>query len=318
MAQTDLHVPVDASAATDRDSWLALIDQIGEEEGYFQTLGPHHWAMFIDDSPTLIVSFETIDQARARQGQMPLAHHIAAAKGWSHLCLISDGQTWFRDPAVYAYFDRLVDEAFFEDFDRVLFYGAGPSAYAACAFCVTAPGAQVLALNPIATLNPAQTGWDNRFRSDRRRDFTSRYGYAPAMVDGCSALTLILDPTRKPDAMHAALFHAPYTTTLPTRFAGAEVETVLSRLGVLDEVIIQATEARLTPFSFATLWRKRRDDAAYLKYLLADVEAAGKKALAIALCRNVVQRLKLNRFRKRMADLTDGARLVQPGPNAKL
>ena len=85
-----MDVPVDASAATDRDSWLALIDQIGEEEGYFQPLGPSHWALFVDDGRTLVVSFETLDTARARQGQMPLLHHIAAEKGWSHLCLIAE------------------------------------------------------------------------------------------------------------------------------------------------------------------------------------------------------------------------------------
>ncbi len=313
MAETDLDVPLDASAATDRDSWLALIDQIGEEEGFFQTIGPRHWAMFVDDSPTLIVSFETVAQARARQGQMPLVHHIAAAKGWSHLCLISDGQTWFRDPAVYAYFDRLVDDAFFEDFDRVLFYGAGPSAYAATAFCVAAPGAQVLALNPVASLNPAQTGWDDRYRADRKLDFTSRYGYGPDMVDGCGALTLIFDPASKPDAMHAALFDATFTTALRARFAGAEVETVLARLGILDDVIIQATEARLTRSSFAALWRKRRDDAAYLKYLLIEVEAKGHTARAIMLCRNVAQRLKLNRFRKRLSELSQ-PKAAKPAP----
>jgi hypothetical protein len=305
MPQSDLDVPVDASAATDRDSWLALIDQIGEEEGYFQTVGPNHWAMFVDDSPTLIVSFETVEQARARQGQMPLAHHIAAAKGWSHLCLISDGQTWFRDPAVYAYFDRLVDDAFFEDFDRVLFYGAGPSAYAACAFCVAAPGAQVLVLNPIATLNPAEAGWDNRHRSHRKRDFTSRYGYGPDMVEGCAQLSVIHDPTVDADAMHAALYHAPFTQALSARHGGTTLEAEFARLGILDEVIIQAAEARLTPASFATLWRKRRDDAVYLKSLLFKTETAGRRALSIRLCTNVVNRLNLNRFRKRLDQLTE-------------
>lgn len=311
MPQSDLDIPVDASAATDRDTWLALIDQIGGEEGYFQTVGPRHWAMFVDDSPTLIVSFETIDQARARQGQMPLTHHIAAAKGWSHLCLISDGQTWFRDPAVYAYFDRLVDDAFFERYDRVLFYGAGPSAYAACAFCVAAPGAQVLVLNPIATLNPAQTGWDDRHRSHRKRDFTSRYGYGPDMVDGCAQLSVIHDPTVSADAIHAALYHAPFTQALPARHGGLALEGEFFRLGILDEVIIQATEARLTPASFATLWRQRREDATYLKTLLVKIETAGRKALAIQLCNNVVARLKLNRFRKKLAELTDA-----PKPDA--
>ena len=304
MNDTDLDVPVDASAATDRQSWLALIDLIGEEEGYFQTVGPHHWAMFVEDSPTLIVSFETIDQARSRPGQMPLAHHVAAAKGWSHLCLIADGPTWYRDPAVYAYFDRLVDDAFFEDFDRILFYGAGAASHAACAFSVAAPGAQVLAVNPVATVNPAQTGWDDRFRAARRMNFTHRYGYAPDMVDGCAHLSMIFDPRHKPDAMHAALFNAPYAARLMTRYGGPEIETVLSRLGILTEVMIQATEGTLTEASFAKLWRKRRDDAAYLKYLLGDVEDGGHKARAVAVCTNVVNRLKISRFRKRLAELT--------------
>ena len=125
------------------------------------------------------------------------------------------------------------------------------------------------------------------------------------MVDGCGHLTLILDPRIKADAMHAALFHAPFVTTLPARYAGPEVEPMLARLGVLTEVIIRAAEGTLTASGFASLWRKRRDDAAYLKYLLADVEAGGHKARAVALCSNVVNRLKIQRFRRRLAELTE-------------
>ena len=117
---------------------------------------------------------------------MPLGAEHRAAGGWSHLCLIAEGDTWFRDPAVYAYFDRLVDDAFFEDFDHVLFYGAGMAGYAACAYSVAAPGAQVLALNPRATLDPAAGRWDDRDRAARRLDFTSRYGYAPDMLEGAA------------------------------------------------------------------------------------------------------------------------------------
>ena len=308
MQESEADIPVDASAATDRDSWLALIDLIGEEEGHFHTVGTRHWALLVEDSPTLIVSFETVQQARARVGQMPLAHHVAASKGWSHLCLIADGQTWYRDPAVHAYFDRLVDDAFFEDFDNILFYGAGPSAYAACAYSVAAPGSRVLALNPVATLDPAVAGWDDRFTADRKLDFTARYGYAPDMVEGCAALALIFDPRQKPDAMHAALFRAPYATALRVRYAGGNVESVLSRLGVLTDVMILAAEGRLTAVSFAKLWRKRRDDTAYLKNLLQDVEQDGHRARALALCTNVVNRLKIQRFRKRLAELTGTSR----------
>ena len=297
-----LDLPHDAAAATDRASWLALIDAIGEEAGYFQTVGSRHWALFVDESPTLLVSFETVAGARARPGQMPLAQGIATARGWSHLCLIAEDQTWFRDPAVYAYFDRLVDDAFFEDFDRVLFYGAGPAGYAACAFAVCAPGAQVLVLNPVATLNPAQAGWDDRYSAARRLDFTSRYGFAPDMVDGAAHVTLILDPKQRLDAMHAALFHAPYVTTLPARLAGPDMEATLTRLGVLTDLITQATEGNLTASSFAALWRKRRNDTTYLKALLQ--AAVGSVGREIMVCRNVVKRLKSARFRKRLNELT--------------
>jgi hypothetical protein len=305
MPDPSLAIPQDAASATDRDSWLALIDTIYEEAGYFQTVGKRHWAVFADEGPTLLVSFETAESARARPGQMPLTHGIAQEHGWSQLCLIAEDQTWFRDPAVYAYFDRLVDDAFFEDFDRVLFYGAGPAGYAACAFAVCAPGAQVLALNPIATLNPSQTGWDDRFRSARRLDFTSRYGYAPDMVDGADHVTLILDPCQRLDAMHAALFHAPFVTQIAARLAGSDLEAALTRLGVLSTVITQAAEGKLTRASFAALWRKRRDDMTYLRTLLQTV--TGKVQREIMLCRNVADRLKSARFRKRLNDLTGTA-----------
>ncbi len=311
MTDQILGVPKDAAAATDRDTWLTLIDPIGEEAGYFQTVGPRHWAFFVDDSPTLLVSFETIASARARPGQMPLAHGIAAAHGWSHLCLIAEDQTWFRDPAVYAYFDRLVDDAFFEDFDRVLFYGAGPAGYAACAYAVTAPGAQVLALNPVATLNPAQAGWDDRYTADRRRDFTSRYGFAPDMVDGADHVTLIHDPKVRLDAMHAALFHAPYTTTIAARFAGTDVEATLTRLGILPDLIAQAAQGQLTRSSFATLWRRRRADQTYLKAL--QLSLAGKPNRELILCGNAAARLKSTRFRKRLTELTAK---MEAGPGA--
>jgi len=41
--------------------------------------------------------------------------------GWSHLSIISDGDTSFHDPKVYSYFDRLDDDEIFDDFDHVVF-----------------------------------------------------------------------------------------------------------------------------------------------------------------------------------------------------
>ena len=298
-----VHPAPDAATATDRASWFARLEDITEESGYFQTVGTRHWALFIDESPTLLVSFESIDQARARPGQMPLAHGIAHTRGWSHLCVISDGETWYRDPAVYAYFDRLVDDAFFEDFDRVVFYGAGPAGYAAAAFAVTAPGSTVLALNPLATLAPAQAGWDKRYASARRFDFTSRYGYAPDMVDGTAKMHVIHDPMVPEMAMHAALFRASHAVPLRARHIGDRLEWALIHMGVLDGLIVAAAEDRLTQTVFAKAWRKRREFAPYLRSLLDMAAAAGRPGHEAMICRSVTRRLRAPRFRRRLAEL---------------
>jgi hypothetical protein len=296
-------VPADAASATTDAEWLALMDGIGDEAGYFQPLGTRHHALFLDDTPTLVVTFETIRDIRARPGQLPLGYGIAKAKGWSHLCLIADGETWWRDPAVYRYFDRLVDDAFFEDFDRVLFYGADMAGYAACAYSVTAPSATVLAINPRATLAPALAGWDARATAARRMDFTSRYGYAPDMTEGTGQVFVIHDPTVREDAMHAALFNAPWVTQLHTPHLAGRVEWALSHMNLLPRLIEAAVEGRLNRDIFATAWRARRQFGPYLKTLLATVDATGNTTRAARICRSVVGRLKAPMFRKRLAEL---------------
>mgnify|MGYP006172564255 CR=1 FL=1 len=195
----------DASGAVDRVSWLARMEEICEDSGYFDPLGAQHWAFFADEGTTLLVTFEQLDSIRATPTQMPMGTTLAAEKGWSHLCLIAEGETWYRDPLVYRYFDRLVDDAFFEDFDRVVFYGAGMGGYAATAFSVCAPGASVVALQPRATLDPTIAVWDKRHLAQRWRDFTSRFGYAPDMIEG----------TGEDPAPVLAEFHARKGNDLP-------------------------------------------------------------------------------------------------------
>jgi hypothetical protein len=306
MSETELTAEdaprAETSAPAERQTWFAEMERISEETGYFEHLGKRHWAFFHDDGTNLLVTFETIDDVQAREGQMPFGHSVARALGWSHLCLISDGKTWYRDAAVYGFMDRLVDDAFFEDFDRVVFYGAGAGGHAACAFAVAAPGATVLAISPRATLNPDQAGWDRRDLAGRRLDFTSRYGYAPDMIEGAAEVFVIFDPTVTEDAMHAALFHAPFVTDLRTRHLGDQVETGLAMMGVLPDLVTQACEGTLDRASFATLWRKRRAYGSYLRRILGKVEAAGRLRLAAGICRSVTERLNAPKFRRRLAD----------------
>lgn len=300
----------------DRNEWFAFMDETSADEGYFLTVGDRHWAFFHDDGPVLLVTFEQIDTVRERITALPYGHDVARLNGWSHLCLISEGETWYRDPAVYAYIDRLVDEAFFEDFDKVVFYGAGPAGYAACAFSVAAPGSAVVAISPRATLSASLAGWDKRHLAKRKLDFTSRYGYAPDMTEGAARVHILHDPHNAPDAMHAALFRGSWVRHYATPFLGETIEASMLLLSILPVLLKEAADDTLDAARFARLWRARRSFGPYLRAILRENDSRPRRALGI--CRSVVARLGAPRFRRRMLDLEAALGLAPPpaGPAA--
>jgi hypothetical protein len=294
----------DASEARTRDEWLTALDDIGEESGYFEPLGARHWSFFCDAGPVLLVTFETLDTIRARSpGQMPHGHDIARRNGWSHLCLIADGETWYRDPRVWGYFDRLVDEAFFEDFDRVVFHGAGQGAYAACAFSVAAPGATVLAIAPRASLSPDVARWDKRTPGARRLDFTSRYAYAPAMIEGAEAVFTLHDPGVELDDMHSALFRRPWVHALHCRGLGAEPEGLLSEMGVIEPMIEAAGRGQLTPRLWHRLWRARRSFGPWVRATQLRLATSGNILREALFLRAAMPTVSSRKMRARYAEL---------------
>lgn len=299
---------VDATAqTTPPDNRLALFARLEEataEEGHFEPVGKSHWALFEDAGTTLLVTFERLDALLAVENGMPWGTAFAEERGWSHLCLIADGETWYRDAAVYRHFDRLVDDAFFEDFDQVLFYGHGQAGHAACAFAVASPGSHVLALNPCATHNGSDASWDRRNLAARRLDFSSRYGYAPEMLEGAGKVVVIHDSSIREEAMHSALFRAPWVTRLSAPLMDQRIEWALRHMGILPQVLEAAMAGTLTHSAFAKLWRKRRDFSPYLKALLERAENGHRKSHAIAICRSVTSRLRAPHFARRLAKLT--------------
>lgn len=287
----------------DPGQWWDALDDLGEEHGYFDLVGSRHASLFLDLDRTLLVTFETMDEAR----RLPFAHPrgvaLAAAHGWSLLAFLSDGETWFRDPAVWGTFDRLGDDGFFEDFERVLFFGAGSGAYAAAAFSVAAPGARVLAIRPQATLSPGLAGWDRRFLAARRLDFTSRYGFAPDMVDAAQHVDVIIDPHVTPDAIHAAFFARENVTIHRARGAGARTEALLDQMGLTGTLVEAAMEGRLDPVSFARLWRARRGSAPWLRGLVRKLEHAGQFGRARRVCEYGLTTDSPEPFRRKLQEI---------------
>lgn len=282
--------------------WLDQIEDIAEDHGYFEPLGPDQSAMFIEGKPSLLVTFETIEGARGRSNSdVPLGWELATPHGWSQLCLLSQGETWFRHRAVYGFFDKLVDDGFFDEFDQVVFYGAESCGYAAAAFSVAAPGSTVIAISPQASLDPRICEWDDRFHHMRRTDFTDRYGFAPDMLEAADQAFVLYDPEVEEDAMHSALFIADNVERLRFRHLDAEIEAFMRRMEVLESLIVKAMGGTLQTSDFHKAHRERRSYLPYLRDLLTSVEATERPYLTALMCRNVLSRINTPRFRRQLS-----------------
>jgi len=279
-------------------AWLDALDAHALTHGFHARLGATHGAVYTEEEPDRrLVTFENAETIRAGGApHLPHGLRLAGREGWSQLCLYSDGTTWFRDPEVYAFIDDLVDDGFFDLFDRVLFYGAGPEGYAACAYSVAAPGGAVLAIRPQATLDPACAIWDRRHLSGRRRDFAGRYGYAPHMVEAAETVSLVYDPFVAEDAMHAALF-GPQAQHFRTPRLGERPEVALAEMGSLWPMVRAAALGRLDRAGFARLWRRRHGYGPYLRAVHDALEAQGTPLRRGLWCRKALEAVERAAYR---------------------
>jgi len=301
----DAETVIDMSlVGLDDTDWKQALEEIGDDLGMYQPLGDAHFATFIDQGKTLLVTFETMEDIRKlSKTERPLGFELVKSQGWSHLCVISDGETWFRGNRIYGFFDRLIDDGFFEDFDNVVFFGAGSGAYAAAAYSVAAPGATVLAIQPQATLDPRMTDWDPRFPEMRRTSFSDRYGYAPDMLDAADQAFVFYDPREDLDAMHATLFERENVARLRMAHMGDALLDEMITMGILFPLIELAGNGELSDQAFHDLYRARRSHASYLRNLMARLDAENRPYLNVLLCRNATARLRAPRLRRRLDGL---------------
>lgn len=303
--------------ATRRARWRVSLDAHGAEHGAHVRLGEDHGALFTEDGETLLVTFEMAERIRDEgQGGLPYGLQVAGREGCSQLCLYSETNGFFRAPEVYTYFDGLVDQGFFDEFDRVVFYGCGPCGYAAAAFSVCAPFSTAVLLRPLATLDPDRTAWETRYPEMRRTDFTSRYGYAPAMLEAAESAFLLYNPEQTRDAMHASLFTGPNCHRIRTRWIGKEVDSDLEAMGVLEPMLRDALRGRLTVESFARHWRARHRHGPWLRRLVTGLDAGERPWLTGLAARAAMALYDWPRIRKAYeaaeAALKDEGRSLPP------
>ena len=318
MKSLDLSDAIEPGLGLALPEWIDRIEDIALDHGEFEPLGPDHSAILIENGSRLLVTFETVDQVRAQTNRdVPLGWALAAGHDWSQLCLLGHGETWFRHRAIFEYFDRLVDEGFFDDFDQVVFYGAEACGYAAASYSVAAPGATVLLFSPHATQASHLTEWDSRYPQARRIDFGGRYGFAPHLIEAAQRGFLFYDPKDPLDAMHASMFLSDNVARIRCPYFDGQIELFLERMDVLSGIVLLAMRGRLTPFVIARALRERRSYLPYLRRLMAAVERLERPFLVGLLCRSTLTRINAPRFRRQLAHAeeqlaAEGRRLPAP------
>lgn len=283
--------------------WQENLRSLGEAEGFYRRLGDEHTALYSERGSTLVVTFDNLDHVYGRaEDRLPWGYSFTKANNWSTLGLMAHGWTWYRDQAVFDFFDELRETGFFEQFDKVVFYGASMGAYAACAFSAAAPGCDVIAISPQATLDRRVTSWETRYRKVWKRNFNDRYGFAPDMVASARKVTLFYDPISHLDAMHVALFQGDNTRKILCRNMGHRIASLWMGMGILKPIVEGTITDSISETEIYRLFRARHTNGRYQKEMLSRLSQSGRHDLLVRYCRHVVSTRRAPHFRRAMKE----------------
>ncbi|WP_457649306.1 phosphoadenosine phosphosulfate reductase [Profundibacter sp.] len=306
-----------SAIAGSSEAWKNTLTRAGAEDGFYREVGPQHKAVFIRKGPVLVVSFDNLDDIRQKSDRLPWGVEFVTSKGWSTLGLLAHGPTWYRDEAVFDFFESLAKDGFFKQFEKVVFYGTSMGGYAACAFSAVVPGSTVIAVNPQATLNREVASWEQRFRPAWRKDFNSRYGFAPDMIETAERVFLFYNPTLTADAMHAALFRGPQVTKIKCRYMGHGILSVWQNMGVLGKIVTGCVEGTLDRVGIYKLLRARKHSTLYQKMLLNHLVANKRHALTITYCNAITAKQFRPHFRNARQNALQALKSQSAAPVAR-
>ena len=307
---------VDSDAFGPIDRWRRRAEW-DAPEAVATRLDGRHMAMLRVRKPQMLVTFERVADAASARWRGGLGVETAERLGWTHLQILSDGETWFRGDGVRSYVEELASDELFDRFDNVVFAGAFDGAHAAAAFSVAAPASRVLLIRPVATADPLLAGWDGRLRHLRRTGFASDYGYAPALAEAANEVFLIYDPHEPLDHMHAALMHGENATHLPTRHLGPMVRETLEEMGALEPLVAAMLTGSLDREVFGEIWRARRGHLPYLRHLMRMLGGRDRVRLQGYIAANVARRLDAPDFARIYRKIAASPAYADLGPPAR-
>ncbi|MFY0692181.1 MAG: hypothetical protein JXR14_09715 [Paracoccaceae bacterium] len=274
------------------EKWNLIAAELAGRDGWYRPGAKGHSFLFQPRSrDTLVVTFDNLDIAMdKREDRRPWGYAFIEKQGWSMLGVLAGGWTWYREPWVYEQFDELRTTGFFEQFKRVVFYGASMGGYAACAFSPAAPRCDVVAISPQSTLDKSVVPWETRYKTAWDRDYSGPYGDAAKVSRAARRVSILYDPYEPLDAGHAARFKNKNVQHLRAPMLGHRLGSSLSQMGILSPIILGALSGTLSDHEYYTLLRERKSSPRYQRELFKRAVAKGHKDLARSLGKHILER----------------------------
>jgi hypothetical protein len=286
-------------------SWERIARELAGQTGFYRPGPAGHSFLYVPRSKdTLVVTFDNLDIAmNKREDRRPWGFSLIESQNWSMLGVLAGGWTWYRDTWVSTQFDELRDSGFFDQFDRVVFYGASMGGYAACAFSPAAPGCDVVAISPQSTVDKSVVPWETRYKVVWDRDFSGPYGDAAVVSETARTVYILYDPYEPLDAAHAARFVCDNVQHLRAPLLGHRLGSSLNQMGILARIILASLSGTLTSPDFYRLLRKRKDFPRYQRELFNRTLRSGHPRLAMKLGNYILARNDNRAVRLAMKEL---------------
>lgn len=245
----------------------AAADAVGPD-GFVHVM-KRHVALFYPRANTrLVVSFDNMMSANGPLPHYPWAFNFVEKMGASHLgIMMAAPNDWFRHASLWAFFDLLRDDGFFDQFEEVIFYGSSMGGYGALTFAPAAPGARVVAMVPQTHLDPSVVPFETRYDAGfLRGNWSGPYLDGAEGARSASRVYVLYDPYFTQDAGHVARLDPANTVHLCLPWSTHHAGPVLRRTGEMNAVLHAAFDGTLTRAGF----RKT-------------VRAAGRSGMAVRL-----------------------------------
>jgi pimeloyl-ACP methyl ester carboxylesterase len=228
-------------------------------------------ALYYKRSSTLVVSFDNMKSRDAPGLIFPWGYKFIADQGYSHLGIIMQRRCdWFRQPDLEDYFDQLREDGFFDQFERVIFYGASMGGYGALSYAAAVPGSDVVAFSPQTSLDQKVVPFETRYRDGfgRGKWRKSRYADAVKGAQAARRVTVFADPTHRLDAAHVARLPKENLVFARCPSSGHNSARLMKFMGCLGDVVLQAFDGTLTEEDFYRTWRANRSTQALARIIL--------------------------------------------------